>query len=167
MAETSAGVIARYLEDAIAVEKAFEARLNEFAGQADVEDVRIAFHEHALETKNQHERLTARLEALGGTPSRVKGLLAHIFESTPKLLHTGQQKEERTTQNLIVAFALENSDVAMYESLAAVSEAAGDSETESLARSIQAQERAAAERIWSLLQDAARIELQRATSAIA
>ncbi len=161
MAETSLDVIKRYLEDAIAAEKSFETQLQGFASEGDDEAAKAAFHQHALETKNQYERLTARLEALGGSPSGAKSLLAHIFGLSPKSAQIGHEKEERTTQNLIMAFAVESSEVAMYEALATVAAAAGDTETESLARSIQAQERATAEKVWSLLPNAAATALRR------
>ncbi len=151
MAETSTDVVKRYLEDAIAAEKSFETQLQGFAAEGDNEVVKQAFHQHAIETKSQYERLTARLEALGGSPSTGKSLLAHIFGLSPKAAQIGHEKEERTTQNLMMAFAVENSEIAMYESLSAVAEASGDTETATLARSIQAQEKATAEKIWKFI----------------
>ena len=155
MAESSTGVIKRYLEDAIAAEKSFETQLQGFAEEGDNPMAKAAFHQHALETKNQYERLTARLEALGGSPSTAKSLLAHIFGLSPKTAQIGHEKEERTTQNLMIAYAVENSEIAMYEALATVAEAAGDEVTESLARDIQAQEIATAKKIMQLLPGAA------------
>jgi ferritin-like metal-binding protein YciE len=155
MAETSIDVIKRYLEDAIAAEKSFETQLQGFAKEGDDERAKSLFQQHAVETRNQYERLTARLETLGGSTSGAKSLLAHIFNMTPKAASIGHEKEERTTQNLMMAFAVENSECAMYESLATVAEAAGDSETANLARSIQAQEKATAEKVWKLIPSAA------------
>jgi ferritin-like metal-binding protein YciE len=155
MAETSADVIKRYLEDAIAAEKSFETQLQGFATEGDNAAAKAAFHQHALETKQQYERLTARLESLGGSPSTAKSFLAHVFGLSPKSAQLGHEKEERTTQNLMMAFAVENSELAMYESLATVAEAAGDTQTAALAREIQQQEKTTAEKIWKLLPTAA------------
>lgn len=155
MAESSTDVVKRYLADAIAAEKSFETQLQGFANEGDDAAVKQTFHQHALETKTQYERLTARLESLGGSTSTVKSLLAHIFGLSPKAAQIGHEEEERTTQNLMMAFAVENSELAMYEALATVAEAAGDSETVSLARSIQQQEKATADKIWQLLPRAA------------
>ena len=163
MAETSVDVIKRYLEDAIAAEKSFETQLQGFANEGDNVAAKTAFHQHALETRQQYERLTARLEALGGSPSGAKSLLAHIFGLSPKTAQIGHEKEERTTQNLMMAYAVENSEIAMYESLATVAEAAGDSQTASLARSIQAEEKATAEKVWKLLPTAALEAFERVT----
>lgn len=151
MAETSADVIKRYLEDAIAAEKSFETQLQGFASEGDDAFAKDAFHQHALETKQQYERLTARLESLGGNPSGAKSLLAHIFGLSPKTAQIGHEKEERTTQNLMMAYAIENSEIAMYEALATTAEAAGDTQTEALAREIQAEEKATAEKVWKLI----------------
>lgn len=151
MAETSVEVIKRYLQDAIAAEKSFETQLEGFAKEGDDTVVQSLFRQHAVETRQQYERLTARLEALGGSPSTAKSLLAHVFGMTPKAAQLGHEKEERTTQNLMMAYAVENSEMAMYESLAIVAEAAGDTETATLARQIQTQEKATAEKIWRVL----------------
>jgi ferritin-like metal-binding protein YciE len=163
MAETSIDVVKRYLEDAIAAERSFETQLQGFAKEGDDSAAQTLFHQHAAETRTQHERLTARLEALGGSPSGTKSLLAHIFGLSPKTAQIGHEKEERTTQNLMMAYAVENSEVAMYEALSAVAEAAGDTETAALARSIQQQEKATAEKVWKLLPSAALTAFQRVT----
>lgn len=155
MAETSTDVIKRYLVDAIAAEKSFETQLQGFANEGDNAAAKAAFHQHALETRNQYERLTARLEALGGSPSTAKSILAHVFNLTPKAASLGHEEEERTTQNLMMAFAVENSELAMYQALISVAEAAGDTETVALARSIQAQEKETADKVWNLLSPAA------------
>jgi ferritin-like metal-binding protein YciE len=163
MAESTTDVIKRYLEDAIAAEKSFETQLQGFAKEGDDTQAQSLFQQHATETRTQYERLTARLEALGGSTSAAKSMLAHIFNMTPKAAQIGHEKEERTTQNLMMAFAVENSECAMYESLASVAEAAGDTETASLARSIQAQEKATADKVWALIPSAATAALARIT----
>ena len=167
MAETSTDVVKRYLEDAIAAEKSFETQLQAFAKEGDDETAKSAFHQHALETKQQYERLTARLEALGGSASLTKSFLAHIFGLSPKTAQIGHEAEERTTQNLMMAYAVENSEIAMYEALITVAEAASDSETAALARGIQAQEQRTADLIWSLLPTAAVTAFRRVTAATA
>ena len=153
--ETSQDLIKRYLEDAIAAEKSFETQLDAFSKEGDNPAVKAAFAQHSLETKSQYQRLELRIEALGGTASAAKSVLAHIFGMVPQAGKLGLEKEERTTQNLMIAFAVENSELAMYEAMATVAEAAGDSITAKLAREIQAEEKAAAEKVWKLLPVAA------------
>ena len=53
----------------------------------------------------------------------------------------------------------------MYEVLAEVSSVAGDRETERLARSIQQEERATAEKVWKLIPASARRSIQELTVA--
>lgn len=153
--ETSQDLIKRYLEDAIAAEKSFETQLDAFSKEGTNPAVKAAFAQHSLETKSQYQRLEVRLESLGGSASAAKSVLAHIFGMVPQSAKLGHEREERTTQNLMIAFAVENSELAMYEALAVVAEAAGDGTTASLAREIQAEEKAAAEKVWKLLPIAA------------
>ena len=164
MAETSVDVIKRYLVDAIAAERSFETQLQGFSQEGDDATAKALFNQHALETRRQYERLTARLEALGGSPSTAKSFLAHIFGLTPKAASIGHEEEERTTQNLMMAFAVENSEMAMYEALATSAEAAGDTQTASLAREIQAEEKATAEKVWKLIPNASQQAFLRITA---
>jgi ferritin-like metal-binding protein YciE len=56
----------------------------------------------------------------------------------------------------MMAFAVENAEVAMYESLAIASETAGEASTESLARRIQSQEQSTADKVWAVIAPSAR-----------
>ena len=76
------------------------------------------FRQHAEETKQQYTMLTQRLEELGGSTSTIKSFLAHMFNFAPKIAQIGHDKYERQTQDLMMAYAVENAEVAMYESLA-------------------------------------------------
>jgi ferritin-like metal-binding protein YciE len=153
--ENARDVIIRYLQDAIAAERAFETQLRSFASEADDAEIRVVFSQHAEETRRQHQLLSERLTSLGATPSAGKSFLAGMFGLAPKAAQMGFAQTERDTQNLIMAFSVENSEVAMYESLALVATAGGDAETSQLARSIQKQEQETAERIWALIPRAA------------
>src|SRR3954447_7389230 len=147
--------IRRYLEDAIAAEKSFETQLRGFAKEASVSEAARMFEQHAEETRIQYGLLTSRLEALGGSTSAIKSFLAHLFNSAPKMAQAGHAEEERTTQDLMMAFAVENAEVAMYEALFVAAETAGDGETAGLARRIQAQEQETADKVWSVIPTAA------------
>ena len=143
--------IRSYLEDAIAAEKSFESQLRGFAEEGSSDQSHALFLQHALETRRQYERLTARLKELGGDASGAKSVLAHLVGLSPKLAQLGHDIMDRLTQNLMIAFAVENCEVAMYESLSVVCEEAGDRPTAELARSIQAEERETAEKVWKRL----------------
>ncbi|MCU1225906.1 MAG: hypothetical protein JWQ42_3999 [Edaphobacter sp.] len=150
-----------YLEDAIAAEKSFETQLNGFSKEADDPTVRQLFEQHAKETTDQYVRLTAGLGELGGSTSALKSMLAHVFNFAPKIAQLGHDEQERQTQNLMMAFAVENAEVAMYESLEEVCRIAGDRETEALALSIQKQERVTADKVWEQIAPAARRAMER------
>lgn len=156
-------VIRRYLEDAIAAEKSFESQLRTFAQDSEQEPVRMLFEQHADETRLQHQRLTARLEALGGSPSGIKSFLANLFGLSPKAAQIGHDEAEKGAQNLMAAFAVENSEIAMYEALATAAGAAGDYETERLARDIQQEERRTAALVWDYIAPTARQSFAKVT----
>jgi ferritin-like metal-binding protein YciE len=144
-------ILRRYLEDAIAAERNFETQLREMAKEGDNSTARLAFAQHAEETKSQHARLTGRLHELGGSPSGFKTVIAHLFHFAPKTAQFGHDESEKSAQNLIIGYSVENAEIAMYEALASVAAAAGDLQTEKLAREIQEEERRAANTIWHLI----------------
>jgi ferritin-like metal-binding protein YciE len=148
--------IQTYLTDAIAAEKSFESQLNGFAEETEESHPASLFLQHASETRTQYEMLTARLEDLGATPSSGKTFLAHIFNMAPKIAQLGHDKLDRLSQDLMMAYAVENAEVAMYESLAVAAKSINDVATETLARKIQQQEKQTAEKIWAEIAPAAR-----------
>jgi ferritin-like metal-binding protein YciE len=145
---TSTESIQSYLEDAIAAEKTFETQLRDFGKEGSSNQIHALFLQHADETRRQYERLTARLKELGGDSSTAKSFIAHLVGLSPKLAQVGHDIMDRMTQNLIMAYAVENCEIAMYESLITVAESVGDAPTAELARSIQAEENATAEKLW-------------------
>jgi ferritin-like metal-binding protein YciE len=166
--KTANDLLKRYLEDAIAAEKSFETQLTGFSKEANNATVRQLFQQHAQETKEQHLQLSSRLEQLGGSTSTLKSVLAHVFNVAPKIAQLGHDEYERQTQNLMMAFAVENAEIAMYEALAEACRLAGDKETEALAVRIQEQERATADKVWEQIGPAARRAMEAArTDAVA
>jgi len=165
MATTSSSeLIQRYLQDAIASERAFEAQLHSMGEQGDNPRIRELFLTHAGETKSQCDRLTSRLQVLGGRPSAAKGIMAHIFGSVPKAGQIGRAEEDKNTHNLIIAYAIEQSEVASYEALKVAAEEVGDIPTANLAEEIQREEQMTAQRIWNLIPANARISVERQTN---
>jgi ferritin-like metal-binding protein YciE len=149
--EKAVRYIKSHLRDAIAAEKSFETQLRGFASEGSSDQIHQLFLQHADETRVQYERLTRRLTELAGEPSGAKSVLAHLVALSPKLAQLGHDTVDRVTQNLMIAYAVENCEIAMYESLIAVTEAAGDQDTAELARAIQDEERRTAEKIWKLI----------------
>ena len=144
-------VIKRYLKDAIAAENTFESQLRSMAKEGNDPRAHALFQQHAEETKTQIDRLTARLEALGDSPSTMKSFMAHMVAFAPKAAQMGHDEAERVSQNLMMAYAVEHSEIAMYEALATVATAAGDQITATLARTIQAEEQQTANKVWAMI----------------
>ncbi len=156
-------IVKRYLQDCIAAERNFESQLRGFSKEGTQDEVKRLFAQHADETKRQYERLEGRLRDLGGSPSAMKSFMAHLFGFAPKTASLGHEDEERNTQDLMIAYSVERAEEGMYEALATVAAAAGDVETERLAREIQREERATAEKVWMMIPISSRDAFQKLT----
>lgn len=149
--EKAVKTIRTYLEDTIAAEKSFEDQLRSMAKEGSSNEIQSLYLQHADETRSQYERLTRRLTELGGDTSGGKSFMAHLIGMSPKVAQLGHDTVDRVTQNLMIAYAVENCEVAMYEALIAVAEAADDEDTAELAQTIQAEEKRTAEKVWALI----------------
>lgn len=163
--QDAVSLVREYLIDAIAAEKNSESQLSAMSKMGDHAPTQKALSDHAAETKEQVRRLTERLESIGGSPSSFKSFVAHLLNFAPKLAQFGHDTSEHNTQNLIIAYTLENGEVAMYEALAAAANVAGDLQTEQLARDIQQEEEHAAKCFWRLIGPVAREGMLRISDA--
>lgn len=164
MAENDNDVLKRYLVDSIAAERSFESQLRSFAGEGDDAEVQALFSRHAEETRLQHARLAERLEQLGGSTFAAKEFLAQFLSHAPAAAKVTHIEEEKVVQNLLIAYAVESSECALYESLATVANALGDITTEKLARTIQEEEIKTAEAIWHFLPSRSKIAFNMLTA---
>ena len=146
--EDSRERLIRYLNDCWAAEKALVGTLKDMAEDSNDPQVRTLFEQHSQITWQQEEALEARIRALGEEPSGGKGFLNNIMGKVAELMSSAHDDYDKTTMNLCKAYATENLEIAMYESLIGYSEAVGDSDTAALARQIQDQEKQAAELLW-------------------
>lgn len=144
-------LVLTYIQDAEAAERNFEHALTTFASTGEQNEIKHFFQIASKRAKTQHERLEARLKALGGAPSTAKSILAHLLAFGPTLAQLGHEPAEKNTQHLMICVAAASAEMAMYESLATVASAAGDVETERLARELQAEEKDDYEKSWKLL----------------
>ena len=151
MAEKSANLIHRYLNEAIAAEEALAHQFQKYSKQAEDEAARNAFHQYAEEAKGHERRLRDALAAAGGSPPVMKILLGHIFGLGAKPADTDGGPADGMMQDLVLSCAVENSEAGMYQVLATMADAAGEGDTADLARDIQAQKHAAADKLRSLL----------------
>lgn len=157
---TSQELIVTYLQDAEAAERNFEDALTGFGKTGEQNEVKRIFDIASNRAKTQHERLEARLRALGGSPSTAKSILAHLLAFSPTVAQLGHDPSEKNTQHLIIVIGAAAAEMAMYASLATVAKAAGDTETEQLARQLQAEEKDDYETCWKLLYPSARASFE-------
>jgi ferritin-like metal-binding protein YciE len=148
--------IARYLDDAIALEASGISGLKDMVSEATDPQDAAMFQQHLAETERQKERLEARLSALGGTSNKLKDVMNKIGMAATDLLHGGKDPGDKATRNLIQAYAIENLEVATYESLYAAATEVGDTETAALAKEIQAEEERTARMLFPRISPLAR-----------
>jgi len=153
--ESTQDRLIRYLDDAWAVEKALVVALNDMAEEVNDPQVRALFQEHRQVTHDQEERLEARIRALGKEPAGSKGFFNQMVAKIGDALHAAHDEYDKTTQDLMKAYATENFECAMYQSLESYATAIGDTETAELARQHMREEKEAAERVWPLIQPTA------------
>ncbi|MEA2201230.1 MAG: hypothetical protein QOI89_1826 [Solirubrobacteraceae bacterium] len=150
--EDLAEQLEKYLADAHAVEMQALKLLEKAPQLSGNSSLAAAYEEHRAETE-EHERLVAaRLDALGAGPSRLKDAVL----SLGALNWGGFFRAQPDTPAKLAAFAyaFEHLEIAAYELLKRVAERAGDGETALLASRILTDERAAAERLHSLFEQA-------------
>jgi ferritin-like metal-binding protein YciE len=150
--------IATYIDDAIALEASAITTLKDMIEDAiDPQDAAL-YREHLMETERQKAQLEERLSFFGREAGRnvFKDLINKAGAIATDMLHAAKNQHDKATRNLMQAYSIENLEVAVYEALYAAADEAGDHETARLARSIQAEEKATAEKIWSRIEISSR-----------
>jgi ferritin-like metal-binding protein YciE len=136
-----------FLKDMYSVEQQALAQMVSAPKLADDPSLATAFSKHHAETEQQAALVLARLEAHGETPSAIQGAIMKLG-GKGFLLFAGLQPETpgRLTAH---AYAYEAMEWAGYEMLGRFAEAAGDTQTAAVARTIRDQERVMMERLES------------------
>ena len=158
MSESSAGVVRRYLESAIAGERNFQSQLeSSAAAKAFPAATRELFRESAAVVKQHHEQLSNRLQVRSGGGSLSRSFLSHLFSSSPKQSVSAAANDQGAAQDLVSAFTLGHSQLALFEVVAVAADAASDPDTAALTRSILEEDRRIAQKIWRALGSAFRL----------
>jgi ferritin-like metal-binding protein YciE len=148
----------KYLADAHAIEAQAIQLLEGAPDSAGDSELAQLYAKHLEETRDHQRLVDARLEARGGSASRLKDLAMRsgglawgmFFETHPD-----------TPGKLVVfAYAFEHLEIGGYEQLKRVAERAGDTETASLAERILTEERAAAAKLAGAFELAAEASLR-------
>ena len=147
--------LVKYLADAHAIEaQAIQLleRAPKLAGDTVLEQL---YREHLDETYGQQRLVAQRLQAVGGSPNKLKDAAMRLGA-----LNWGtffQSHPDTPGKLAVFSYAFEHLEIGGYELLARVATRAGDEETARVALTIAAQERAAAARIarmWDRAVDA-------------
>ena len=110
----------RYLQDAHAAEVGIAEMLQQFLDDAESQDVaRMLFREHLAVTRSQASRLEQRLLDLGARPSDSKGFFTSLLAKGTQVATIAQDEYDKSTQNLIKAYATEHFEQGMYASIIA------------------------------------------------
>jgi ferritin-like metal-binding protein YciE len=124
--------VAKHVDEAIAMEQTVLRLLDSVIYGMDDEEVREVLRLHKVETERHIDRLQARLEAYGRSPSLVReagGILAAMMKSVIDL--TRGEKAARGARD---AYATEHLEIASYQLLERLAVRAGDEATAQVAR---------------------------------
>jgi ferritin-like metal-binding protein YciE len=140
--------LSKYLADAHAIEQQAVTLLSKGPELAGDPELAEAYESHLTETHGHRQRVESRLEARGGSPSKLKDL---AMKSGALNWGTFFAAQPDTPAKLAAfAYAFEFLEIAAYELLRRVATRAGDDETVRAATEILAEERAAASKLSSL-----------------
>jgi len=148
--------IVKYLADVHAIEQQALPQVKAAPKIARVPVLVEAFERHIAETEEHEQRVRERLEALGGSPSKVKDVAGTL--TGPAFVLFAKSQPDTPGKLVTHAYSYEHMELAAYELLGRVARRAGDEETATLAQEIEAQERAMAGRLsdnWDAAVDAA------------
>jgi ferritin-like metal-binding protein YciE len=139
----------KYLADIHAIEEQGRHLLKKSPQLAGDQELASAYAEHLAETDDHVWMVERRLQQRGSGPSKLKDAALRTGALNWSLFFAAQRDTPAKLAGF--AYAFEHLEIAGYELLWRVARRAGDQETAQLAEQILRQERAAAERIESLL----------------
>jgi ferritin-like metal-binding protein YciE len=166
--------VARYLNDAYAIERRLELTLEAHAESTTRPEYEQRLRQHLAETKSHASRLERRIRRLGGTPETVslpaqapdgladrlesaQGVVQRATAAVQHSLHavrrTGEQ--ELMLKNARAEFRDEAEEIATYRLLDGLATAVGDRETATLAREILREEERMASYLGELIPELA------------
>lgn len=150
--------LTKYLTDAHAIEHQAETLLAKGPELAGDGELARAFESHLAETHGHTRLVEERLEARGGSPSKLKDLAMKAGALNWGSFFAAQP--DTPAKLAAFAYAFEHLEIASYELLRRVASRAGDHQTEQAAQTILAEERAAAEKLSSLFPQALEASLR-------
>jgi ferritin-like metal-binding protein YciE len=142
----------KYLADAHAIEEQAIELLERAPQIVESPPVANVFSDHLDETRDHAELIQERLDALGGDPSTLKDAALRLGALNWGAFFQGHP--DTPGKLAAFAYAFEHLEIGGYEQLRRVAERTGDEETVRTVEQILQQERAAAERVWGVFEEA-------------
>jgi ferritin-like metal-binding protein YciE len=150
--------LTKYLTDAHSIEQQALVQMKSAPEIAGDDKLAAIFNEHLIETE-EHERLVRdQLDARGASPATIKDIAGAV---TGKAFVLFARSQPDTAGKLVThGFSYEHMELAAYDLLARVAEQAGDTQTAQLARHIEEEERAMAQRLADSFDNAVEASLR-------
>ena len=137
--------LVKHIDEAYAMEQNVLRMLDGMIKTTDDPEIKEELRHHKLETERHADRMKERLEAHSATPSMVKeagGIAGALMKSVLDLA-----RGEKAGRNARDGYATEHLEIASYQLLERVAQAAGDEETAEVARQNRKDEEAMAKKI--------------------
>jgi len=137
--------LVKHIDEAISMEENVKRMLDGMIETTDDAGVIDLLEHHKVETEQHSQRLRARLEAHGASPSMVReatGILGALAK-----LPLDMVRGEKAGRNARDGYATEHMEIASYQLLERIAKQAGDEETAEVARLNRAEEEAMAQKL--------------------
>jgi ferritin-like metal-binding protein YciE len=158
--DTIQSQLVKHIDEALAMEQNVLRMLDSMISTTDDPEIKEELRAHKAETEAQADRLVARLDAHGATPSVVReagGILAALTKGVMDMA-----RGEKAGRNARDGYATEHMEIAAYQLLERVAQRAGDAETVEVARQNRAEEEAMAKKLDSHWDRFAELSLEEA-----
>jgi ferritin-like metal-binding protein YciE len=148
----------KHIDEALAMEQNVLRMLDGMISTTEDEEIRSELRHHKLETEQHAERLEKRLAAHEASPSTAReaaGIMNALMKSVVDMV-----RSEKAGRNARDGYATEHLEIASYQLLERVAQAAGDEETAQVARENRKDEEAMAKKIEANWDKFAELSLQ-------
>jgi ferritin-like metal-binding protein YciE len=139
------GKLVSYVRDAHAMEQNVMGMLDSMIRTTEDLQIKKDLEHHQEETRGQIDRLSSRIEALGGDTSTVKDVGAVMGALVKGLGDVA--RTDKASKNARDGFVTEHLEIASYQLLERLAQRAGDMETAEVARQNRDEEEAMAAKI--------------------
>ena len=152
--------LVKHIDEALAMEQNVLRMLDGMIETTEDDEIKNELRQHKLETEQHAERLEKRLVAHDASPSTAReaaGIMGALMKGIVDMA-----RQEKAGRNARDGYATEHLEIASYQLLERVAEAAGDEETAEVARQNRADEEKMAKKIESSWDRFAELSLREA-----